>query len=132
MSEDDVASLGVSEDDISSTDVSEVEDWTAKETTSAGGGAPELGEAPTLLRGYSQTYIVQKQYPQRDQAGNRQASGRKIFEPCVTRRWWVLRGYMVLMRPTRQSDQPTEGIRAHGKSRTKFVHIPQGKSWVQG
>lgn len=92
MSEEDVTSLGVSESDISSTDVSEVEDRTAKETASPV-GAPELGEAPILLRGYSQTYIVQKQYPQRDQAGNRQVSEREIFDPFLTRQCWGFLDY---------------------------------------
>ena len=73
MSEEEgVASLGVSEGDISSTDLSDVEDRTATKETSPDSPPPETGELPPLLRGYSQTYIVREQDPERDRGRNRQ------------------------------------------------------------
>lgn len=79
MSDDEDASLGVSDDDLSSTDLSDG-DRGAKDT--AGGSAlneiknngtpPDFGDSPRLLSGYSQTYIVRKQDPDKDQGSNRQ------------------------------------------------------------
>lgn len=83
MSDDEDASMSVSDGDLSSTDLSDGE-CGSKDTAGAANNlhpersniqneanAPELGEAP-LLSGYSQTYIVRKQDPNRDQGRNRQ------------------------------------------------------------
>lgn len=71
MSDDEEASLGVSDGNISSTDLSD-EDRGAKDTTSESESPPDAGDHPPLLRGYSQTYIVRKQDPERDRSRNRQ------------------------------------------------------------
>lgn len=72
MSCDDDASLGaISDDDLSSTDLS-VGERGAKELEEGDPSPPELGDAPPLLSGYSQTYVVRKKDPRRDQGRNRQ------------------------------------------------------------
>lgn len=71
MSDDEGTSLGSSDGDLSSADLSDGERG-AKEMGPGGPGPPELGDAPPLLSGYSQTYIVRKQDPNRDQGRNRQ------------------------------------------------------------
>ncbi|CAM9814800.1 unnamed protein product [Ectocarpus sp. 12 AP-2014] len=80
MSCDDGASLGdasdsASDGDLSSTDLS-VGDRGAKDLGDVDLSPPELGDAPPLLSGYSQTYVVRKQDPQRDRGRNRQVMFR--------------------------------------------------------
>lgn len=86
MSDDGDASLGVSDGDLSSTDLSEG-DRGAKDSDANiqnndddddHGNTPDFGDSPPLLRGYSQTYIVRKQDPERDQGSNRQVRSRKM------------------------------------------------------
>lgn len=71
MTDEDDTSFGASDGDLSSADLSDGERG-AKEMEPGSLGPPELGDAPPLLSGYSQMYIVQKQDPQRDQGRNRQ------------------------------------------------------------
>lgn len=73
MSDDEDTSLGVSDGDLSSNDLSDGERG-AKNTGPDGDelSSPDLGDAPPLLTGYSQTYIVRKQDPQEDHGRNRQ------------------------------------------------------------
>lgn len=78
MSCDNDASLGAASDsasdgDLSSTDLS-VGDRGAKELGDVDLSPPELGDAPPLLSGYSQTYVVRKQDPRRDHGRNRQVT----------------------------------------------------------
>lgn len=68
---DDASAGTASEGDLSSTDLS-VEELGAKESGAGDPSPPELGDAPPLLSGYSQTYVVRKQDAQRDQGRNRQ------------------------------------------------------------
>lgn len=69
--DDDAFTGSASDGDISSTDLS-VEELGAKETGAGDPSSPELGDAPPLLSGYSQTYVVRKHDPQRNQGRNRQ------------------------------------------------------------
>ncbi|CAM9941395.1 unnamed protein product [Scytosiphon promiscuus] len=76
MSCDDDASLGAaSDDDLSSTDLS-VGERGAKEVGERDPSPPELGDAPPLLSGYSQTYVVRKKDARRDQGRDRQVMFR--------------------------------------------------------
>lgn len=77
-SDDEGASVGISDGDLSSTDLSDGERG-AKDTGGEGRDGmsgvmspPEVGDAPLLVNGYSQTYIVRKQDPERDLGRNRQ------------------------------------------------------------
>lgn len=79
MSCDDEAFTGSGSDgDISSTDLS-VGELGAKEVGAGDPSSPELGDAPPLLSGYSQTYVVRKQDPQRNQGRNRQVCITQMF-----------------------------------------------------
>lgn len=71
--DDDVFTGSASDGDISSTDLS-IEELGAKETGVGDPSPPELGDAPPLLSGYSQTYVVRKQDPQRNRGRNRQVT----------------------------------------------------------
>ena len=83
MSCDDEAFTGSGSDgDISSTDLS-VGELGAKEVGAGDPSSPELGDAPPLLSGYSQTYVVRKQDPQRNQGRNRQVCKTQCLETAV-------------------------------------------------
>lgn len=69
--DDDTSSATASDGDLSSTDLSGGE-LGAKEMGAGDPSPPELGDAPPLLSGYSQTYVVREQDLQRDQGRNRQ------------------------------------------------------------
>lgn len=85
MSCDDDAFTGSASDgDISSTDLS-VEELGAKAIGAGDPSPPELGDAPPLLSGYSQTYVVRKQDPQRNQGRNRQ-----VMKCRMCNRWYEL------------------------------------------
>lgn len=74
MSCDEDAFTGSASDgDISSTDLS-VGELGAKEIGAGDPSPPELGDAPPLLSGYSQTYVVRKQDIQRNEGRNRQVT----------------------------------------------------------
>lgn len=80
MSDDEDASLGVSDGDISSTNLSEGDHGAKDSDTDIrnDGNTPDFGDSPPLLSGYSQTYIVRKQDPERDQGRNRQVRRRMM------------------------------------------------------
>lgn len=92
MTDDEDASLGISDGDLSSADLSDGE-WGAKQVEHNGGreeergrgrgrgrgSAPELGDAPPLLSGYSQTYLVRKRDPERDEGRNRPVGGTLLY-----------------------------------------------------
>lgn len=88
MSCDDDAFTGSASDDgdISSTDLS-VEELGAKEIGTGDPSPPELGDAPPLLSGYSQTYVVRKQDLQKNQGRNRQV------KKCRKYGWYICMSY---------------------------------------
>lgn len=74
--DEDSSTTTASDGDLSSTDLSGGE-LSAKEIGTGDPSPPELGDAPPLLSGYSQTYVVREQDLKRDQGRNRQVGERR-------------------------------------------------------
>lgn len=106
MSCDDDAFTGSASDgDISSTDLS-VEELGAKETGAGDPSPPELGDAPPLLSGYSQTYVVRKQDPERNEGRNRQVTKCRVSNKVVQQPW-----------PSRQTSELLQLLRCRSEKR---------------